>query len=643
MMSDSSSSTKKVVRNCPNCKTRMSGRELDPHVICIDCRGKDCNGETRCDICVSWSDQQMGQYLKHQASLKRKRESKLKSKSKLQHPVDLATLCTGLPDVDVLLPDDGVSGDGAASVSSVAGSASAVHFSNLLDDRIQRVESNMDNKLQSFGINMLEVMNDRFESIRSDLLQITSSFPAPNQVRGQPLDKRPSDPDPDLLHGSDSLGVREEGPVPGRPLPSSPVLSAEAASTLANIESLLERGILSQQGYQEARDKVLADVEAPAREPVRPSPSGFGGGVPLGPGPSRPDSGVGAGGLSPRPSELDTEGQEPTSAQFLELFNLVLSFYPHARAEPDRLPPDPFLIEMPPSGAQSGFRRFRLYERLERIKEDVVDKVKNVARDSKKPSSVLPRRRVCYRLPSSDASITPPLNDGFNRLTKVKATNNSSITIPIEEFRRMETALAGLQEAQSFSFWLVNTLCAYVREGGFVAPDEAIYHRLVNSLSLSLMDQAKASFGLSAFCNLSRRAHFLRFAQPTVTEGQRARLSGASPFIDRLFDEDTLKEVISEFEGAAATTSHLELAKAVTKGLFFGKRKLEESQAGVGSPLVPPNAAVPSTSKANVAAMFTPKYGRGRGQKKGGRGNYRGGRGGGSAAAQKPPGQDLSK
>ena len=195
----------------------------------------------------------------------------------------------------------------------------------------------------------------------------------------------------------------------------------------------------------------------------------------------------------------------------------------------------------------------------------------------------------------------------------------------------------------SFSFWLINTLCAYVRESGFAPPDEAVYCRLVSSLSVALVDQARASYGLSAFCCLSRRSHFLRFAQATISEGQKARLSASSPFIDRLFDDEVLKEVIKEFEGAATTTSHLDLSKAVAKGLFFsGKRKLEETQPSPGSPLVPSNVAGAS-SKTNVAALFQNKYGgRGRGQKRGGRGGNRGGRGGGSSA-QKPAGQDLSK
>ena len=204
----------------------------------------------------------------------------------------------------------------------------------------------------------------------------------------------------------------------------------------------------------------------------------------------------------------------------------------------------------------------------------------------------------------------------------------------------METAVAGLQEAQSFSFWLMSTMVAYLRESGCVPPDEGLYNRLTSSLSTSLVDQAKASFGLSAFFTLSRRAHFLKFAASTVSEGQRSRLLTASPYLDKLFDEGVLGEVVKEYEGAAATTSHLDLSKAVAKGLFFsGKRKHEETQASPGSPLVPHGSA--STSKANVAAMFKPKYGKGRGQRKGGRGGQRGGKGGASTGQK--PSQDFGK
>ena len=67
----------------------MSSLDLDSHVICVGCRGKDCNLNERCDFCMAWSDERMSRYLKHQGTLKRKRESKKRMK---ETPVDFATL-----------------------------------------------------------------------------------------------------------------------------------------------------------------------------------------------------------------------------------------------------------------------------------------------------------------------------------------------------------------------------------------------------------------------------------------------------------------------------------------------------------------------------------------------------------------------
>ena len=166
---------------------------------------------------------------------------------------------------------------------------------------------------------------------------------------------------------------------------------------------------------------------------------------------------------------------------------------------------------------------------------------------------------------------------------------------------------------------------------------------MTSSLSRSLVDQARASFSLSAFTCLARRSHFLKFAASTVSEGQRARLLTSSPYSEKLFDESVLGEVVKEYEGAAATTSHLDLSKAVAKSLLFsGKRKHEESQASPGSPLVPHANSSASTSKANISAMFKPKYGgMGRGQRKGGRGGQRGGKG--AAPTNQKPSQDFAK
>ena len=90
---ESGSSAKgKSVRKCPNCRNRMSGSDKDKHVICTDCRGKCCSLSSRCDVCVTWTDDEMASYLRHQESLKRKRESKKRKREELD-PLDYVDLC----------------------------------------------------------------------------------------------------------------------------------------------------------------------------------------------------------------------------------------------------------------------------------------------------------------------------------------------------------------------------------------------------------------------------------------------------------------------------------------------------------------------------------------------------------------------
>ena len=160
----------------------------------------------------------------------------------------------------------------------------------------------------------------------------------------------------------------------------------------------------------------------------------------------------------------------------------------------------------------------------------------------------------------------PQLNDNFGRLTSNHPSSSASVLVPLEEVRWLESALIGLEETQSFSFWIVSALVACVKENGFQAPDPALFSRMTSSLSLALVDLAKTAFAMSSFCTLTRRAHFLKHVTLAAIEGQKARLLGSFPFQSDVFDASTLPSVLSEYDGAAATTSHLEVSKAVSKG-----------------------------------------------------------------------------
>ena len=100
---------------------------------------------------------------------------------------------------------------------------------------------------------------------------------------------------------------------------------------------------------------------------------------------------------SPLQSEVDSEPNLAT-AEFRELWELVTGFFPQAKVEGDRPPPPKFLArvnEEPPLPSASG--RFAQYDRLKRVQEDMAAKVAHNAKDSKKSSTILHKRRSAYR------------------------------------------------------------------------------------------------------------------------------------------------------------------------------------------------------------------------------------------------------
>ena len=132
----------------------------------------------------------------------------------------------------------------------------------------------------------------------------------------------------------------------------------------------------------------------------------------------------------------------------------------------------------------------------------------------------------------------------------------------------------------------------------------------------------------------------MKFASPTVTDLQKSRLFACYPFGESLFG--FLKQVVSEFEGASATSSHINLSDAISKGLLFSnKRKREDSPVASTSsvsPVVPPGSSG-SGSKQDVSSLFT-SGSKGRGYRKGGRGTQRDR---GASTSQKSQGRGFAK
>ena len=66
-------------RKCSSCPRRMSKKSADRHTICVQCRGFDCDINSRCDECLDWSEEEISKYAKYRKSLKSRESSSRKT------------------------------------------------------------------------------------------------------------------------------------------------------------------------------------------------------------------------------------------------------------------------------------------------------------------------------------------------------------------------------------------------------------------------------------------------------------------------------------------------------------------------------------------------------------------------------------
>ena len=72
-------------RKCIACPRRMSKKTADRHTLCINCRGFDCDIDTRCEECLEWPEEEVKLYAKYRKSLKSK-DSSSKTKTTVPPP-----------------------------------------------------------------------------------------------------------------------------------------------------------------------------------------------------------------------------------------------------------------------------------------------------------------------------------------------------------------------------------------------------------------------------------------------------------------------------------------------------------------------------------------------------------------------------
>ena len=586
--------------------------------------------------------------------MERKRASKAKRKS------DFDVVCTG-PGSSAL-PSGNVSADGGGDdLASSVGSAASAHVDSLVDKKLEgfsksfraQVDKDWQVRINQFMDSFVAKMNAKVDSLREEIFyeedssqDVTVNDPslsAPQEVSGQPT----------LVTGQPSLSrsappddIIYQGTANKKPMP--PGTSDDSWSPIVakkrQFDALLHEGFISKSQYSDmlARlSSVMTGSGSVDQSQDQPGPSGsasdsagFPSSLTTGrrEGPGAEETEAGGSGLPVRARSTrgglvldndDVDDDVNPNVEFRELYDFVTSIFPEANPPQTKSPPRSFLKDQPCLPETGSAPRFALYDRFGRIRGDLASNLAEQAKEIKKPSTVLARRRPTYKVSVNPLAAAPILNDSFGRMCTTKPSSNADTLVPLEEVRRLEASLIGLQEAQSFSAWLLSALIKHVKDSNFVSPQPAIFNRLASSLSLALNDQSTLTHSMSAFCSVTRRSHFLKFAT-ALTEGQRARLLGSDPFQKDLFDPAVLEQVLSEFERTSATNSHLDVSQAVSKGLFFGKRPRDPSPAvsppvSSVSPVVPPGGEAPpldysSRGRGKRRRVFR---GRGRGNKRG--------------------------
>ena len=183
-------------RNCSTCKTRMSSLMHDSHLMCVACRGRDCNKDNRCVECEGWSEEVMLKYIKYRKSLNSK--SKSKKEKKISTSSDQASLPS--------FRDSNMSQASAASAG-----VSEARVAELISMQLGQFSSSFAATMQASFDNLKTFIDDRFA--QESQLEPNPSIPASSPV---PVDLSPrqAQTDPSLCNPCITFGAGGQAQEP---------------------------------------------------------------------------------------------------------------------------------------------------------------------------------------------------------------------------------------------------------------------------------------------------------------------------------------------------------------------------------------------------------------------------------------------
>ena len=176
-------------RNCSTCKTSMSSLMHDSHLMCVACRGRDCNKDNHCVECEGWSDEVMLKYIKYRKSLDSK--SKSKKEKKISAFSDQASL---------LSSRDSNMSQASAALAGI----SEVRVAELISMQLGQFSSSFAATMQALFDNIKTFIDDRFaqESQLEPNPCIPDSSPVPVDLGPRQAQTDPSVCNPCIAFGA---------------------------------------------------------------------------------------------------------------------------------------------------------------------------------------------------------------------------------------------------------------------------------------------------------------------------------------------------------------------------------------------------------------------------------------------------------
>ena len=500
------------VRYCATkgCRQRLAQLQLEPHSLCVSCRGVDCDIGRRCPVCDNWDEATMAEYLAHQVKLKKKRESSIKRQV----------------------------------VSQVAGPASDPPSAS--EEREQSDVCTMslerENRLKEcLQKDMREFMVRESEKLRKSVvteLKTAIKF----------LGSRSSSELREAADEADEEGEEVSGDGAGAAPPEQPVDDQgwKEDPRYANAKSLYDCGAISGKAFDNVVCMCKADYGI---SNVSPNVAGVPG-----------TSGISRKRKLSEGYDSDDNMEPEEVPDFSDLIHCIVKLFPHAKDEEIQDRANDFLYGAAAVVNKREFVRLKLYKELERSKSVINDKVSKLSFGYGKSINVWPRRKAYYKVNAVEE--TAKINPRLSELCPLKTFSNSlHLSFSLSEALALDRAVAELVQAQSFSFWLMSSFLTYLEHEDFTPSDPSLYDKFTGIISSISQSQGNWILSIQAFLHLLKRKCLLNKLFSTVLTHQKEDLLRSPCFQEYLFDPAVLERVIGEHSKSQHDKSQFQVAK----------------------------------------------------------------------------------